>query len=236
MGQATLVHEGNIIDHTPAGAVAAGDVIVQDVTIGIAVRPIAATKLGSLQLGGVYDVVHVADIVAAGAAVYWDADGDPYGGEAGTGCATVTVSDNVFMGWAVAAATATDGLVRVKLFGSPAVTANYYGPLSLAIADPGDGEAIVVTTGGYVPLVSAGAGETRTLAAPAFIGQQMVIYMKTDGGGDVVITVATTVNETGNNTITFANPGEACHLIAVEEDATLRWRFAHVDGAALSTA
>lgn len=236
MGQATLVHEGNIIDYTPTvAAVAAGDVVLQDVTYGIAVRPIPINTLGSIQLGGVYDVDHIADIIAAGAAVYWDPTGTPVGGGA-TGGATGTAGALKFMGWCVTAVGATDALVRVKLFGSPAVTANYYGPLSLAIADPGDAGAIAVTTGGYVPLVSGAAAETRTLAAPTIIGQQMLLYMKTDGGGDIAVTAATTINEAGNNTITFANPGEACHLIACEEDATLRWRFAHVDGAVLSTA
>ena len=233
VGQATLVQKGDIIDHTPAGNVAAGDVVLQDVLYGIAVRPILATKLGSLQISGIYDVVHIADIIAAGAPVYWDPTGNPVGGVVGSGGATVTAGALKFMGWAVAAVTATDTHVRVKLFGSPAVTANYYGPLSLAIADPGDAGAIVVTTGGYVPLVT-GAAETRTLAARSFLGQQLLLYMKTDVG-DCVVTCATTVNEAGNNTITFANTGEACHLIACEEGATLRWRFAHVDGAVLST-
>lgn len=102
-----------------------------------------------------------------------------------------------------------------------------------AITDPGDAGAIPVTASGYVPLVT-GAGETRTLAAPSFISQEIVLYMKTDGG-NCVVTCATTINETGNNTITFANTGEAVRLYAVEEGATLRWRMATADGAALST-
>jgi len=49
------------------------------------------------------------------------------------------------------------------------------------------------------------------------------------------VTCATTINETGNNTITFANTGEAVELVAVEEGANLRWRATMTDGAALST-
>lgn len=101
------------------------------------------------------------------------------------------------------------------------------------IADPGNAGAISVTNSGYCPLVSAGA-ETRTLAAPSFVGQRIVISMKTDGG-DIVVTCATTFNEAGNNTATFDNTGETLILTAVEEGATLRWRGTVADGAALTT-
>lgn len=102
-----------------------------------------------------------------------------------------------------------------------------------AITDPGNAGAIPVTKSGYCALVSAGA-ETRTLAAPSFIGQHIVLYFKTDGG-DCVVTCSTTINETGNNTITFDNTGEAISLFAVEEGANLRWRCAVADGAGLTT-
>ncbi len=105
--------------------------------------------------------------------------------------------------------------------------------LSRAIADPGNGNAIPVTASGYVALVTGGA-ETRTLAAPTFVGQEIVLYMKTNGG-NCTVTCTTTINETGNNTIIFANTGEAVRLFAVEEGATIRWRMAVADGAGLST-
>jgi len=102
-----------------------------------------------------------------------------------------------------------------------------------AIADPGASGAIPVTGTGYVPLVTAGA-ETRTLAAPGVIGAFLLLYMKTDGG-NCVVTCATTFNETGNNTLTFANTGEACLLVSVEEGSNKRWRSVFVDGCALTT-
>lgn len=100
------------------------------------------------------------------------------------------------------------------------------------VADPGDGVAISVTLSGEVPLVTAGA-ETRTLAAPSFIGQELTLYMKTDNG-DCVVTVATTINETGNTVITFANTGEYIFLRAVEEGSNLRWRVVAFEGVILS--
>jgi hypothetical protein len=94
--------------------------------------------------------------------------------------------------------------------------------ITTAIADPGNAGAIPVTGSGYVPLVSAGA-ETRTLAAPTFIGQELLIYFKTDGG-TIVLTCATTLNEAGNNTLTFAEDGQAVRITAVEQAGNLRWR------------
>ena len=102
-----------------------------------------------------------------------------------------------------------------------------------AIADPGNAGAIPVTVTGYCPIVTA-AAETRTLAAPSFIGQELLLYMKTDGG-DAVVTCSTTFNETGNNTATFGDTGDGLRLSAVEEGANLRWRCAVADGVALTT-
>lgn len=102
-----------------------------------------------------------------------------------------------------------------------------------AITDPGNAGAIAVTKSGYCPLVSAGA-ETRTLAAPSFIGQRILLYLKTDGG-DCVVTVATGINQTGNNTITFNDAGDTVELVAKENGANKRWTLVVNDGAALST-
>lgn len=102
------------------------------------------------------------------------------------------------------------------------------------ITDPGDAAAIPVTASGYCALVTAAGAETRTLAAPSFIGQELLLYFKTDNG-DCVVTCATTINEAGNNTITFANTGDAIKLTAVEEGSNIRWRCAVADGAALAT-
>lgn len=101
------------------------------------------------------------------------------------------------------------------------------------MTDPGNGGAIPVTHSGFVAIVTGGA-ETRTLAAPTFIGQKLLIYMKTDGG-DCVLTCATTLKESGENTVTFDNTGESLLIHAVEEGSNLRWRCAVADGAALTT-
>jgi predicted RecA/RadA family phage recombinase len=75
------------VDYTPSSAVVAGQVVVQNDLVGVAPRPIAAATLGALAIEGVFDVVKATGAVNAGAKVYWDADGDPVGGTAGTGAA-----------------------------------------------------------------------------------------------------------------------------------------------------
>ena len=115
MATATFIHDGNAIDYTPGSAVAAGDVVVQNNLVGIAKQPIAADALGALAIEGVFDMAKAAVEIEAGKPVYWDADGDPVGGTAGSGAATTTEDGNVQAGFAVATAADTDGTVRVKL-------------------------------------------------------------------------------------------------------------------------
>ena len=78
------------------------------------------------------------------------------------------------------------------------------------------------------------AAQTRTLAAPTYVGQQLLLSMKTDGG-NCVITCATTVNQTGNNTITMDDAGDAILLVAKANGANKRWSVVSNDGCTLST-
>ena len=119
MSQGTYIQEGREIDYTPTAAVAAGDVIVQSRLVGIAKAPIAVGELGSLSIAGAFDVDQAAEIIVAGAPVYWDEDGNSVGGTAGAGAATATVTENVFMGFALALTAAADLKVRVALQSAP---------------------------------------------------------------------------------------------------------------------
>ena len=111
MATAQFVHDGQSIDYTPGSDVAAGDVVVQGALVGVAKLPIASGALGALAVRGVFDVVQAAVAFTAGDAVYWDADGDPVGGDAGTGAATSTATSNTFMGFALADTADTDETV-----------------------------------------------------------------------------------------------------------------------------
>jgi predicted RecA/RadA family phage recombinase len=228
--QAVYLGEGCSIDYTPGSAKSAGDVIVQSTLPGFARTDLAASTLGSLGVRGVYRIVKINGAISAGNAVYWAAAGNPQGGTAGTGGATTTSTGNTFLGKAVADAGASDEYVDVLVDGSQISVQSV---LANAITDPGNAGAIPVTASGYVPLVTAGS-ETRTLAAPSFIGQELLLYIKTDGG-TCVITVASAINQTGNNTITMADVRDVIRLVAIESGSSKVWHVVSNDGASLST-
>jgi predicted RecA/RadA family phage recombinase len=227
MAQANYVQDDGVVDYTPGSAVTGGDVIVNGDTIGIAKRDIAASSLGSVATEGVFDVVKVTGAISDRADVYWDADGDPVSGTAGSGAASTDPSVGNYLGKAVAAALSGDERVRVELAPAGRTT------LTNAIADPGASGAIPVTRTGHVAIVTAGA-ETRTLARPSFMGQQLQLNMKTDGG-DCVITVTGNVNQTGNNTITLNDAGDSVLLTAKRNGSNLAWSVVVNDGASLTT-
>ena len=230
MAKAKFIQTGNAIDYTPGAAVSAGDVVaIGSNTIAIAKLDIAANVLGTLATRGVFDGVKATGAISLGDAIYWDADGDPVGGVAGSGAFTTTPTGNLYAGRAVAAALEAGTTVRFELRETDSLNAG----LANAIADPGDAGAIAVTRSGTCPLVTAGA-ETRTLAIPTFAGQQISLGFKTDVG-DCVVTAASGVNVTGNNTLTFDNAGEHILLAAIEVGAALAWRVVANDGVGLST-
>jgi hypothetical protein len=87
--------------------------------------------------------------------------------------------------------------------------------------------------GNEICLRSAGA-ETRKLAAPTQIGQELVIVMDVDGG-DVVITSDVAVNIAGNNTLTFGDVGDFVILRSMCVAGATVWRIVENVGVALST-
>ena len=112
---AKLVHTGFTIDYTPTVAILAGSVIVQNDLVGVANLDMAASRKGALHVAGVFDFPKAAEAIAVGVKLYWDADGDPVGGEAGSGAVTATATDNTYIGKAIAAAADTDTHVRTRM-------------------------------------------------------------------------------------------------------------------------
>ncbi len=223
--KAEFVSAGLAVDYTPDAAVTAGDVIALGTgRVGIAVNDIAAGALGSLAVTGVFKVQKINAQLNQWALVYWDEDGNPYNRTAGTGCLTGVSGGNIPAGIMLATAAATDETGTILLFAAPAITATILESLSAAIADPGDGGAIPVATSGNVQIVTAGA-ETRTLAIPTFVGQILLLQMKTDGG-DAVITVASAIDEAGHLTITLDDVGDYVLLVGVQAGAAKAWRVA----------
>lgn len=125
--QGRYVSAGLAIDHTPGSDVAAGDVVIQNNIVGIAKVPIEGSVLGALATAGVFDIVKKQEaFTSVGAKIYWDATGDPYDGDGGTGAATAT-SSHTFLGFVLAAAEATDEVVRVLVVQSASADEAWYG-------------------------------------------------------------------------------------------------------------
>lgn len=97
------------IDYTPGTAVTAGDVVVQNELIGVAVADIAANEKGSLQIDAVVKApksTGTSTAIAAGKLVYWDADNE---------VVTETAGSLKKMGVTVAAATDSESVAYVQM-------------------------------------------------------------------------------------------------------------------------
>lgn len=93
-------------------------------------------------------------------------------------------------------------------------------------ADPGDAGSINIDRSPMVVnLVSTAAAQTRTLARPTRQGAEIRLQFKTDGGGDITVTVTGGYNETGDTTIVFANAGEFAILVSFFDGSDFFWRL-----------
>jgi hypothetical protein len=95
------------------------------------------------------------------------------------------------------------------------------------IKDPGASGTIQVDRSpAYCGLQSATA-ETRTLARPLKRGAVVTLAMEVDGG-DITLTVTGGINEDGDTTFTFSDPGQNLTLVACATvssgTSTLFWR------------
>ncbi len=139
------------------------------------------------------------------------------------------VSNNVYCG--VIAGVYSTSQVWVDI--EPAIRENP-GVINVAVADPGDGGAIPVTRSGQCAITTTGVDDTRTLAAPSYVGQVLAISLDVDAG-DAVITAAAAINQTGNTVITMADAGDTVVLVGVQVGGAKVWRVVSNDGAVLST-
>ena len=192
MAQATYVQQGEAIDYTPGSEVAAGQVVVQGDFVGVAKQPIAANTPGALAVLGIFDVVKAAVTFTVGAAVFWDADGDPVGGTAGTGAATTSASGNTFMGFVAAAAGETATTVRVSLRSVESASQETTGLSDLA--DVGevayDAGKILVADGDSFESVAVSGDVTLGGDGAMTIGADKVLASHVKDGEDLPVGVA----------------------------------------------
>lgn len=191
---ALLYSDDCAIDYTPGSAVAAGDVVLVGTIPLVAPVAIPASTKGALATEGVYKVPQKAEIITAGDAVYWDVDGDPYGGTAGSGAATGTAAAGNLMGVAVETTAATDTYVKVMLTAAKR-TATIAGSVtadditasdaSLGIAGlaAAQGGAVSVTGGTSSTGGNAGGAVTLTGGTPGATGVGGAVTIAAGAGG-----------------------------------------------------
>ncbi len=208
---------GDSIPYTPASDVVVG--VPQQVAgrIGIPHTNLSADTLGSLQVKGIFRADIAAVTVVAEDVIGWDADGDPYGGTAGSGCYTNAPADWDFkVGVASEAATATSGEVKVVLNVFPSVALPSTITQTVAFGDFTDGGG----TSGYadvtIPIPIGGlpigwtADVTTAFAGTAGIGMEVGIAGDTDKysgsseGVDSAVLVGSLVSLDGWDTISTA--------------------------------
>jgi len=197
------VNEGDTLDYLASADKLAGEAVV----IGGDVFPVARAidysenPLGALHTGKMWDIPQAAEVIAAGTKVYWDADGNPYGGTAGSGCATATSSSNTLIGVAApvqpngtTASAATDSYIRVARYERGINIATIAG--SVTCDDITGSDPILTITGavgsssagGTVP-ITGGAGNGAGYAGGAQIttgGAGVAAAAGTGGAGGAV--------------------------------------------------
>lgn len=105
------------------------------------------------------------------------------------------------------------------------------------ILDPGDAKTIYVDRwGAIVPLVSGDSAETRTLDQPDKAGLLCTVVLKTDGGGDITLTVTGGYNLASATTITLGDAGDAVTFISVPVGTSFYWRVIAQEGTGLTMA
>lgn len=100
-----------------------------------------------------------------------------------------------------------------------------------AVTSSTNAGAISVARSGCVLITTAGA-ETRSLAVPTFINQQLTLYGQVLIG-NCVVTSSQAINLAGNTTITFTAPHQSIQLVAAYNGTALRWRVRENDGTTL---
>lgn len=103
---------------TAAADHASGDVVVNQARVGVVVDDVATGDDGVYIVGtdvhGV-EMPKATGAIARDQKVYWDEDGNPVGGVAGSGAVTTTSTANLYLGRAAEAAASGDALAVVEL-------------------------------------------------------------------------------------------------------------------------
>lgn len=184
-------NNGTQVKYTPVADVIAGQVVVVGGIPMIAPYAIAAGVEGVLEPDGGWDVPAATGAWTQGDAIYWDDNGDPITGDAGSGAFTTTASGNYLAGYAAKDKASGDAYGKLNLTSAKrtttiagSVTADDLtgSDSSLAIAGLSATQGGAVTLAGGPSTGGNNNGGALTLKAGA----------KNGSGADGVLTIGAT--------------------------------------------
>ncbi len=222
---AKWVSEGVKIEHTFAADAIAGDVVVVGNRCFIAASAVDYSEQpdGTVYTQGLFDIPQIGSIKSYGDEVYWDADGDPYGGTAGSGAATAVGGDGVPVGYVALvqpngtnATSATDTYVRVVLNQDPS-------PSRLPVTTTAVGGTAINNANSVAEgfNVVTGADDTAAVQLPSAIAGAQCIIKSTTAGKNLVIfpEVSDKINALSANT-SYNMADDVGSALFVAADAT----------------
>jgi len=216
--KALKYHDGDTIDYTPGSDVYGGDIVLVGTVPCFVPQDIASGVKGAVSCGGTYRVPKTTDTFTAGDAVYWDVDGDPAGGTAGTGAADSSSATGNLMGMAEEDAATGDYYVIVKFTAAKrttsiggSVTADDItgsdSSLSVAGLAAAQGGAIAVVGGTSSTGGNAGGAITITGGTPGATGVGGAVTVAGGAGGSASGTGGAVVLAAGDGTAGNAHGG-----------------------------
>lgn len=186
-------HVGDAIDYEPGSAVLAGTVYVIGSTIvTIVPKAISATEKGQTATRGVFNVPKDSSDVAAGDALYWDADGSPVGGTASSGAFTKTATGNVFAGIALEAAGTGVGDCDMLLRSIDGTVPGNLAPIpvaTVAAANSAQNNGAAITTLGLTKVTGGNNVAAVVLPAVASAPIGAVLFLSNHSGGNNTLAV-----------------------------------------------
>lgn len=109
---------------------------------------------------------------------------------------------------------------------TPATLPSCFGDADFTHPDPGTGVALPRSEGRvFIGFVTGASGETNTVEAPVKAGQELVLYHRTDGGGDRVVTFDSAFDAAGNTVATFGTAGHFAHFVSIAVGTGWKWRL-----------
>jgi hypothetical protein len=193
----TYLSGGKALDHTPASALTGGQLIqLAGKMAAITTQPIAASTLGSVQVGGCWSGPYVGNACNVGDNLWWDSNGTPYGGSTTGALTNLGTDGNWWVGTATKAAAANDASIEFALNLENPTQPNWIGRTFFTSAT-----SITMVEATHSGAVIEITDDAQTVTLPAgVVGMEYIVVNRVVDGGALL-----TVDLDGTEIIRGAN-------------------------------